>query len=70
MIQGGMILLIHHVKCNNMSNVIYFLIISTIGYICFIGIVFFLGKLFFPFFTKEELEKRKNLIDLRAKAVR
>ncbi len=45
-----------------MKDVILFLIVFIIGYICFVSIVFFMSKLFFPFFTKEEHEKRNNAI--------
>ena len=44
-----------------MSDVIFFLFVFIIGYICFIGIVLVLGKLFFPFYTKEELAKKRHL---------
>ncbi len=45
-----------------MRDVIFLAIVFLISYICFIGILFGLFKLFFPFFTKEELEQRNNLL--------
>lgn len=44
-----------------MQDVILFLIVFIIGYICFVVIVLVLGKLFFPFFTKEELAEKGRL---------
>ncbi len=44
-----------------MENVILFLFVFIIGYICFIGMAVVLGKLFFPFYTKEELAKKRHL---------
>jgi hypothetical protein len=48
-----------------MNDVILFLIVFIIGYICFMSIVLLIGKLFFPFFTKEEHEKRNNVMILK-----
>lgn len=48
-----------------MKDVILFLNVFIIGYICFLGIVFVLVKLFFPFFTKEEHERRKSIRGVR-----
>lgn len=46
----------------NMKDVILLLTALFLGYICFVGVVFLLGRLFFPFLTKEELKQhRMNL---------
>ncbi len=45
-----------------MNDIILFVTVFIIGYLCFIGIVVGLFKLFFPFLTKEELEQRNNLL--------
>jgi hypothetical protein len=47
-----------------MKDLILFATTFIIGYLCFIGIVAILFKLFFPFYTKEELEQQKELIKL------
>jgi CheY-like chemotaxis protein len=47
-----------------MKDVLLFVTVFLIGYLCFIGIVFGLLKLFFPFFTKEEIEQRSDLLKL------
>jgi hypothetical protein len=43
-----------------MRDIIAFLTTLILGYICFIGLIFFLGKLFFPFFTGDELRRKEN----------
>jgi ABC-type transporter Mla subunit MlaD len=48
-----------------MENVILFLIVFIMGYICFVVIVLVLGKLFFPFFTNEELAEKRRLALLK-----
>jgi len=48
-----------------MNDIIVFSAVLMVGYLCFMGIVVFLGKVFFPFLTKEELEKRNNLSSLK-----
>ncbi len=48
-----------------MIDVILFLFVFIIGYLCFMSIVLFMIKMFFPFFTKEELEKRNSVIMLK-----
>jgi hypothetical protein len=44
-----------------MSDVILFLFVFIIGYICFIGIVILARRLFFPFFTKDQLARNRRL---------
>jgi len=41
-----------------MSQLILFFTVFCVGYLGFMAIVFIFQKLFFPFFTKEELERR------------
>jgi len=48
------------VKDSVMKDIIIFLIVFVLSYLSFIGGVFVLGKLLFPFFTKEELKKRRT----------
>jgi hypothetical protein len=47
-----------------MKDFILFATTFIIGYLCFIGLVAVLFKLFFPFYTKEELEQQNKLIKL------
>lgn len=44
-----------------MNHIILFVTIFLVGYSGFMFTVFVFQKLFFPFFTKEELEKRKRV---------
>ena len=48
-----------------MKDIILILTAYIVGYICFMISMVFLIKLFFPFFTKEELKKRKTVKSLR-----
>jgi hypothetical protein len=48
-----------------MKDIFLFVSIFIIGYICFIGVIVGLFKLFFPFLTKEELEQRNYLASLK-----
>ena len=48
-------------KSDRMNEVILFMIVSFIGYICSMSMVLVLRKIFFPFFTKEELTKRGQI---------
>jgi hypothetical protein len=48
-----------------MKEIIIFIIALLVGYVCFMTIAWLLIKLFFPFLTHEELERRKNLISLK-----
>lgn len=48
-----------------MKDIILILTAYMVGYVCFMISVIFLIKLFFPFFTKEELEKRKTMKNLK-----
>jgi len=50
-----------------MNEIISFLTALILGYICFIGAVFFLGKLFFPLRTKDELKKQR--LNLKSKVL-
>lgn len=45
-----------------MNDVILFLFVFIIGYICFIGILILARRLFFPFFTKGELARNQRLM--------
>jgi hypothetical protein len=49
----------------NMKDIIIFIIVLIIGYASFMGIALLLIKLFFPFMTAEELEKRNALISIK-----
>jgi len=42
-----------------MKDILLFLSAIFLGYICFASAGLFLGQLFFPFLSKEELKKRK-----------
>ena len=44
-----------------MSDFVLFLISFVFGYLVFMGIIIFVGKIVFPFLTKEELDKNKML---------
>jgi hypothetical protein len=50
-----------------MNDIILFLSVFVFGYICFITIVFFMVKLFFPFFTEAELKNRIYMLRLKGK---
>lgn len=60
-----MVLLYRFVKTYPMSDVILFLTVFIIGYICFIAIVLLFGKMFFPFYTMEEHAKRNIRMSLK-----
>jgi hypothetical protein len=47
-----------------MKDIILFATVFIISYLCFIGIIVGLFKLFFPFLTKEELEQHNNLLSV------
>jgi hypothetical protein len=51
-----------------MKDIVVLLTVFAIGYIAFVIVVIFLGKLIFPFLTKEELERRNTIIGLKSKA--
>jgi hypothetical protein len=44
-----------------MNDFVLFLIAFVLGYLAFMGIIIFIGKIIFPFFTKEEQNKRNAL---------
>ncbi len=44
-----------------MNDVILFLFVFIIGYLCFLGIILSARRLFFPFFTKDEMARNKRL---------
>ncbi len=48
-----------------MKDVIMLIAVFVIGYMSFLLVVFFLGKLIFPFLTEEELKRRNTLINLK-----
>jgi hypothetical protein len=48
-------------KYERMEYVADFFIVFTIGYICSMSVALLLVKLFFPFFTKEELARKRRL---------
>jgi hypothetical protein len=48
-------------KSERMEYVADFFIVFTIGYICSMSVALLLVKLFFPFFTKEELARKRRL---------
>jgi hypothetical protein len=48
-----------------MKDIFIFLAAFALGYMAFVSITLFLGKLIFPFLTKEELKKRNAVISLR-----
>jgi uncharacterized membrane protein len=47
-----------------MSDFALFIIAFVLGYLVFMGIIIFIGKIVFPFLTKEEQAKR-NLLSLK-----
>jgi hypothetical protein len=47
-----------------MKDTILFATVFIISYLCFVGIMVGLFKLFFTFLTEEELEKRNELLGL------
>ncbi len=61
--KNGMVLSRYSLSESNMKDIFSLLTALILGYICFMGVVFFVGKLIFPFLTKEELKKRN--IDLK-----
>ena len=44
-----------------MKDAILFLYVFIIGYICFMVVVVGFGRIFFPFLSKDELERRKKM---------
>ncbi len=50
-----------------MNDIILFLSVFVFGYICFMIVVVLMVKLFFPFFTEEELKNRIHLLRLKGK---
>lgn len=64
---NGMILLYNSVKQSIMNDIILFLSVFVFGYICFMIVVVLMVKLFFPFFTEEELKNRIHLLRLKGK---
>lgn len=55
------------VKKQIMKDILIFIIVLILGYASFMSIALLLIKLFFPFLSKEELEKRNSLILKEAK---
>lgn len=51
-----------------MKDIVVLLTVFALGYIAFMIVVILLGKLIFPFLTKEELERRNTIIGLKSKA--
>jgi len=58
---NGMILLLENQKRKTMKDIFLFASVFIIGYICFVGVIVGLFKLFFPFFTKEDFFTKEEL---------
>lgn len=54
--------MVHPFKSATMKYVIDFLIVFIIGYICSMSVVLIATKLFFPFYTKKELDRYLALL--------
>jgi hypothetical protein len=48
-----------------MKDILIFIIVLILGYASFMGIALLLIKLFFPFLSQAELERRNYLISLK-----
>lgn len=48
-----------------MKDILIFIIVLILGYASFMGVALLLIKLFLPFLSKEELERRNHLISLK-----